>query len=60
MMEGDWKLIGQGDKPPLLFNIAADREETTDLAKDHPERLAAMQERFAAWDEDWKQDLLSR
>ncbi|WP_197356130.1 sulfatase-like hydrolase/transferase [Aureliella helgolandensis] len=50
MRDGDWKLIqfdhyGQVE----LYNLAEDPSETKDLAAEHPERVADMQQRLAAW-----------
>jgi arylsulfatase len=47
---GDWKAVYNGSaKRWELYNLAADRSETSDLAKEHPARLGAM---TAAW-RDW-------
>jgi len=45
--DGDWKLVWTTLLPPAveLYDLAADPEETTDLAADHPERVAELQDR---------------
>ena len=43
---GDWKLVVSGDSKRELFNIRMDPSETTDLARESPERLHAMLERL--------------
>ncbi len=52
-IEGDWKLhrIQKGDKPPVyeLYNLAEDRNETTDLLQSEPKRVTAMQKNLEAW-----------
>jgi arylsulfatase A-like enzyme len=45
---GDWKWIRQGEKE-MLFNLAADREEKTDLARTEPQKRAELRDRFNAW-----------
>jgi len=41
--KGEWKGIRFGTEEPIeLYNLAVDRGETTDVAKDHPEIVAAM------------------
>jgi choline-sulfatase len=41
--KGDWKLhYGAAGVPPLLFNLAADPEELTNLAGKEPEKLAEL------------------
>jgi arylsulfatase A-like enzyme len=47
MREGDWKIVGNVDLTEfLLFNLAEDPEETTDLASSHPDRFREMAERL--------------
>lgn len=51
-MDGDWKLHripAGGTFRYELYNLAADPNETADLAAEQPARLAAMQEQLAAW-----------
>ncbi len=57
--EGDWKLVGRGVSPKEgvvrskweLYDMAADRTETRNLAEAHPERVKAMAEKWDAWAE---------
>jgi arylsulfatase A-like enzyme len=42
LRDGDWKIVSLKSQPWELYNMADDRTETKDLAKDQPERLAAM------------------
>ncbi|RUL86115.1 sulfatase [Tautonia sociabilis] len=47
MREGDWKVVGNVDLTRfLLFNLAEDPGETTDLSESHPERFREMTERL--------------
>ncbi|QDV37985.1 sulfatase-like hydrolase/transferase [Tautonia plasticadhaerens] len=47
MREGDWKVVGNVDLTEfLLFNLADDPEETTDLSDRHPDRSREMAERL--------------
>ena len=48
--EGDWKLIDVEGNPVLLFNLAMDPSETTNLAEAYPERVESMQRALHAWD----------
>jgi arylsulfatase len=43
---GDWKLVAIKDKPWELYDLAADRCETQDLAAAHPERVAALEQEW--------------
>ncbi len=48
---GDWKmLVNDNSKSAALFNLADDIGEANDLASDHPEILADLERRFAAWE----------
>ena len=48
--EGDWKVIEQYEDGSVeLYNLANDLGETRDLAKEQPERAAALQQKLAAW-----------
>ncbi len=45
LRQGDWKLVQYNmsmNGKPMLFDLSKDLGETTDLAKDEPERVAAM------------------
>jgi arylsulfatase A-like enzyme len=46
---GDWKISARPRKPFELFNLAKDRTESTDLAKEHPEKLKAMTKAWTQW-----------
>jgi arylsulfatase A-like enzyme len=48
MRAGPWKYLGL-DGHEYLFDLARDGRERANLARRDPERLAAMRERFAAW-----------
>lgn len=59
---GDWKLVSWGEERPWeLFNLKADRSETHDLAKMHPDKVkeleAAWQSRLAEFQELASRDL---
>lgn len=41
--QGDWKLIARKQSKPELYNIAADPDETTDLATAEPDRVKELQ-----------------
>lgn len=49
---GDWKITDIGDGVWHLFNVAEDPGETRDLARDEPERLAAMLREWDTWSRD--------
>lgn len=50
--QGDWKLVwGASDRHWELYNMAADRTETNDLAGRFPDRVAQMAEHWQAWAE---------
>jgi arylsulfatase A-like enzyme len=63
---GDWKLIAKhraprgrrnadrGRREPAveLFNLRTDSRETTNLAKEHPEKVKELRERLAKFDQD--------
>ena len=47
---GDWKLIEFFDQDtPVLYNLAEDIGETTDLAASQPEKVKQMRSKLAAW-----------
>ena len=47
---GDWKMIEFFDQPaPVLYNLAEDIGETTDLAAAQPDRMKEMKAKLAAW-----------
>jgi len=48
--QGDWKLVwGASDRRWELYDMAADRTETNDLAAGHPERVKAMAAEWERW-----------
>lgn len=46
----DWKIVSAKNDPWSLYDLSVDRNETTDLAKQHPNRLAKM---VAEWEKQW-------
>lgn len=53
MRDGDWKLLMNQDGSELkLFNLKEDKGETTNMAKQHPEKVQAMKPQLAGW---WKE-----
>jgi len=50
MRDGKWKLLCEYDgSDPQLFDLAADRGETLNLAAQHPEVVSAMAKAVVAW-----------
>ena len=50
MRSGDWKLIRyHEDGRRELYNLAADPGESTDVAREHPQRLVAMTRKLERW-----------
>lgn len=49
VIHGDWKLVVEGGKR-LLFDLAKDPSEKTDLAGDHPDIVKDLTTRLAAWE----------
>lgn len=47
--EGSWKLVAAPGKPWELYDLSRDRTELDDLSGEHPDRVAQMAARFAAW-----------
>ena len=55
--DGDWKLVGRGVAPPgglkpglwQLYNIAEDRTELKNLAKEMPEKVADLSRQWSEW-----------
>jgi len=47
--EGQWKLVRQHKGAWELYDLAADRTEMTNLAKEQPERVKALSEKWDAW-----------
>ena len=50
--EGDWKLIRVEGSEPMLFNLADDPSETTNLASGYPQRVAAMSASLVDWESE--------
>jgi len=46
---GTWKLVALPGKPWELYDLTNDRTELHDLAKQQPERVAAMEQIFNTW-----------
>lgn len=53
LRHGDWKIVREGGRGQggawLLFNLASDLSEKTDLAAQEPARLADLVQRWDAW-----------
>ena len=49
ILAGDWKLVAKHPGPWELYDIAADRTETHDLARQQPERVKEMAAQWDAW-----------
>ncbi|MBN1418430.1 MAG: arylsulfatase [Planctomycetes bacterium] len=50
---GDWKLVAEGAKGPWeLYDLAADRCESNDLAARAPDRVKDLADRWTAWEAD--------
>ncbi len=47
--DGRWKLVAMEDRPWELYDLAADRTESRDLAAAQPERVRTMAEAWDAW-----------
>jgi arylsulfatase len=50
---GEWKLVAAKDNPWELYNLAHDPTETTDLASQHPQRVADMSQRWTAQQDEF-------
>ena len=48
LIDDGWKLITRADNVELLFHLAEDPAESTDLSSTEPDRLASMRERMVA------------
>jgi arylsulfatase len=49
--EGDWKLVAPARSPDAweLYDLAGDRTETRDLAREQPDRVRALRRAWADW-----------
>lgn len=47
--QGKWKLVARFRQPWELYDLAADRTETTDLASSHAEKVKELADLHAAW-----------
>jgi uncharacterized sulfatase len=57
MREGDWKLLCEYDgSKPQLYNLAADRGETTNLAAQQPGIVTAMVKALRDWHQSMPPD----
>ncbi|MCG6157700.1 sulfatase-like hydrolase/transferase [Rubinisphaera margarita] len=66
MRDGSWKLVrpfmtrnelkGDSTARPVLYNLAADPEETTDVSARQPNRYRQMQRQLEEWTESIEQD----
>ena len=46
---GRWKLVAAHGEPWQLYDMVADRTETSDVSKEHPQVVASLQEEYKAW-----------
>ena len=49
--QGNWKLVKQHKQDWELYDLDQDRSELNDLAKQHPQRVASLEELWNAWAE---------
>ena len=47
--EGRWKLLFKSGEPDRLFDLGTDEHERRDLASAHPDRVATLRRKLAAW-----------
>ena len=51
--QGDWKLLLDGElNRKLLYNLASDKEESTDLAAAYPAVVEHLEETLERWDSE--------
>lgn len=55
--DGDWKLIRVETNPVMLFDLARDPGERTNVAADHPEVVADLLAALSAWEGDLAEPL---
>jgi len=49
LRDGDWKYLETRQGEPMLFNLADDPGEQTDLASAQPDRVTALNDKLNAW-----------
>jgi len=49
MRDGDWKLVARAKSGWELYDFSQGRDETADLSKAHPEKVAALARRYQEW-----------
>lgn len=49
MRSGDWKLLRVGADRTMLFNLAQDPGEQSDVLAEHPELTAELEAKLASW-----------
>ncbi|MEM9080296.1 MAG: sulfatase-like hydrolase/transferase [Verrucomicrobiota bacterium] len=54
---GDWKLIRFPDRPPMLFNLANDPTEETNLASQKPQKLKELFKTLFTWEMELERPL---
>ncbi len=59
MRQGNFKLLGDGKKPPQLFDLAQDISEKNDLAEKQPDRAEQMMAKWRGWDRELVKPLWS-
>lgn len=47
--KGNWKLVAERSKDWELYDLASDRSETIDLAREFPKRVAELAREYNAW-----------
>jgi arylsulfatase A-like enzyme len=57
--DGDWKLIvdGKGQSGVGLYNLKDDLSEQKNLANEHPERVADLQQRLKHWQREMEETM---
>ena len=57
MREDDWKLLCEYDGSDVeLYDLATDREESNNVAADHPQIVNRMKEQLLAWHQEMPPD----
>ncbi|WP_337177511.1 arylsulfatase [Paludisphaera sp.] len=56
LRRGDWKIVAAGEGSPWeLYDLAADRSETRDLAAEHPEKVRELADLWSRLDAEYRQ-----